>query len=173
MSWRSDRGSATIWVLGLGAVVLAAAMVTVLRGSAVLARHRLERTADLTALAAAQQIGRAHQPCAAASRIATANAATLVSCTASLDPSGRSGTVAVTVRRTVGFPLLGARTLTSRSRAGRQPTAIATTVSPAHARTAAANGRRRSRTPLAIVHSHIRPARPPTAEVAAGHHLLR
>lgn len=121
MSWRSDRGSATIWVLGLGAVILAVAMLTVLRGSAVLARHRLERAADLTALAAAQQIGRAGQPCAAASRIAAANTATLVSCTARLDPSGRSGTVAVTVRRSVGFPLLGARTLTSRARAGRQP----------------------------------------------------
>lgn len=125
MSWRSDRGSATIWVLGLGAVILAAAMTTVVRGSAVLARHRLERAADLSALAAAQQIGHAGQPCAAASRIATANAATLVSCAAQLDPAGRSGTVAVTLRRTVSFPLLGERALTSRSRAGRLPAVAA------------------------------------------------
>jgi len=123
MSWRSDRGAATIWVLGLGAVVIAIALAMVARGSAVVARHRLERAADLTALAAAQQIGRNEQPCAAASRIATANAAALVSCTARLDPSGRSGAVAVVLRRTISFPLVGDRTLAARARAGRQPPA--------------------------------------------------
>ncbi|MEO7261433.1 MAG: Rv3654c family TadE-like protein [Jatrophihabitantaceae bacterium] len=121
MSWRSERGAATIWVLGLGAVVLSVAMVVAARGSAVLARHRLERAADLTALAAAQQIGRTVQPCAAASRIAAANAAVLVSCAAQLEASGRSGTVTVILRGTVSFPLIGARTLTSPSRAGRMP----------------------------------------------------
>lgn len=123
MSWRSDRGAATIWVLGLGAVVIAAALVMVARGSAVVARHRLERAADLAALAAAEQIGRGEQPCAAATRIATANAAQLVSCTPQLDPSGRSGAVAVVLRRTVSVPLVGARTLSARARAGRQPPA--------------------------------------------------
>lgn len=174
MSWRSDRGSATIWMLGLGAVVLAVAMLTVTRGSAVLARHRLERTADLTALAAAQQIGRAAQPCAAASRIAAANAAALTSCTARLDPSGRSGTVAVTVRQTVGFPLLGARTLTSRARAGRQPAVARPQASPTRgAPLAAAHSRLRSGALLAIANLRIRPARPPTAQVAGRHHLRR
>lgn len=121
MSRRSDRGAATIWVLALGAVILSVAVVVTARGSAVLARHRLEHAADLTALAAAQEIGRASQPCAVASRIAAANAAVLVSCTARLDQSGRSGAVAVTLRRTVSLPLVGARTLTSLSRAGRMP----------------------------------------------------
>ena len=121
MSWRSDRGAATIWVLALGVVILSVAMVVTARGSAVLARHRLEHVADLTALAAAQEIGRTPQPCAIASRIAAANAAVLVSCTARLDGSGRSGTVVLTVRRTVSLPLVGARTLTSWSRAGRMP----------------------------------------------------
>ncbi|MEO6503405.1 MAG: Rv3654c family TadE-like protein [Jatrophihabitantaceae bacterium] len=121
MSWRSDRGAATIWVLALGAVVLSVAMVITARGSAVLARHRLERAADVTALAAAHQIGRTAQPCAAASRIAAANAAVLVSCAVRLDQAGRSGTVELTVRRTVSFPLVGPRTLTSWSRAGRLP----------------------------------------------------
>lgn len=119
--WRSDRGAATVWVLGLGAVVLSVAMTLAVRGSAVLARHRLERAADLTALAAAQQIGRAGQPCAAAARIAMANAAALLSCAVQLDASGRSGTVAVTLRLQVTFPLIDARTLSARSRAGRLP----------------------------------------------------
>ncbi len=121
MSLRSDRGAATIWVLALGAVILSAAMVITARGSAVLARHRLERAADLTALAAAHQIGRSAQPCAVAARIAAANAAALVSCTARLDQGGRSGAVTVTLRRTASLPLVGARTLTSWSRAGRLP----------------------------------------------------
>ncbi|MBV9821234.1 MAG: flp pilus-assembly TadE/G-like family protein, partial [Actinobacteria bacterium] len=119
MSWRSDRGAATIWVLGFAGIVLAAAGVTVARGAAVLARHRLERAADLAALAGAQQIGGPGRPCPAASRIAAANSATLVSCAVALDPSGRSGTVAVTLRGSVTVPLAGTRTLTARSRAGR------------------------------------------------------
>lgn len=119
MSWRSDRGAATIWVIGLGAVVLSVAMALAARGSVVLARHRLERAADLSALAAAQQIGRAGQPCAAAARIASANGAVLLSCAVELDPAGRSGAAAVTLRRTVTFALVGARTLSARSRAGR------------------------------------------------------
>ena len=118
---RSDRVAATIWVLGFSAVILAAAGITATRGAAVLARHRLERAADLSALAAAQLIGRSGQPCAAASRIAAANAATLLSCATRLDPSGRSGTVTVVLRDTVTVPLAGTRTLTARSRAGRQP----------------------------------------------------
>lgn len=121
MRQRSDRGSATVWVLALGAVILSVAMAVTARGSAVLARHRLGHAADLTALAAAHQIGRSAQPCAVASRIAAANAAVLVSCEARLDPSGRSGTVVLTVRRTVSLPLVGARTVTAWSRAGRMP----------------------------------------------------
>jgi secretion/DNA translocation related TadE-like protein len=120
-NWRQERGSATVWVLGLAAVVIAVALTVVVRGSAVLARHRLERAADLAALAAAQQIGRAGHPCAAASRNAAANGAVLASCTAALDPSGRSGTVAIIVHRTVSFALIGERTLTARARAGREP----------------------------------------------------
>ncbi|MDQ1720884.1 MAG: hypothetical protein QOI26_618, partial [Pseudonocardiales bacterium] len=104
MSGQSDRGTATIWVLGFGALILTVALTLAVQGSAVLARHRLELAADLTALAAAQQIGRTAQPCATASRIAAANTAVLVSCVAQLDPSGRSGAVAVTVSRTVSFP---------------------------------------------------------------------
>jgi secretion/DNA translocation related TadE-like protein len=121
MTWRADHGAATVWVLGFGAVIVAVAMVVTTRGTAVLARHRLERAADLAALAGAQQIGHAAQPCAAASRIAAANAATLVSCTAELGTTGRSGTVAVTLRRAVSLPLIGGRVLSARARADRLP----------------------------------------------------
>ena len=118
---RSDSGAATVWMLGLGAVIIAVALATVARGSAVLARHRLERAADLAALAAAEQIGRVGQPCAAASRIADENGARLISCTVRLDSSGRSGTVAVVLAGTLHLPLVGARTLSARAKAARHP----------------------------------------------------
>jgi secretion/DNA translocation related TadE-like protein len=122
-------------VLGFSSVILILALVAAARGSAVLARHRLEGAADLAALAAAHQIGRVEQPCATAARVAAANAAVLVSCSARLDASGRSGSVAVRLSRLVSFPLLGARTVSSRSRAGRQPWQgrSAATVRPARA----------------------------------------
>src|SRR5438067_1950694 len=93
---------------GMVTAETAMTMAVVLRGTAVLARDRLERAADLAALAAAEQLGRAGEPCTAASRIAAANGAVLAACSARLDPSGRSGTVTVTVRRTVNFAVIGA-----------------------------------------------------------------
>lgn len=108
----------------MAAVIIAVALAVVIRGSAVLARHRLERAADLAALAAAEQIGRAGQPCAAAARIAAANGAVLASCIPRLDPSARSGTVAIIVHRTVNLAVVGAHTLAARSKAGRQHPAI-------------------------------------------------
>lgn len=117
----SDRGSASIWLLGLVALVLAVTLTVLIQSAAILARHRLQRSADLTALAAAGQIGLGRDPCQAAHRIATANRAVLDRCVATLDPSGRSGTVAVWLSGRIGLPLLGTRSLHSRSRAGRLP----------------------------------------------------
>jgi len=114
-----ERGSASIWVLGFVAMIVAVTLVSIARGTAVLARHELESAADLTALAAAEQIGRSGRPCDAAGRIAIANWAVLARCTTERDPSGRSGTVTVSVTRTVRLPLIGARQVTARARAGR------------------------------------------------------
>jgi secretion/DNA translocation related TadE-like protein len=121
LNQRSDRGAATVWVLGLAAVIIAVALAMVVRGSAVLARHRLERAADLAALAAAGQIGHAGQPCAVAARIAAENGTRSASCTIRLDRAGRSGTVAVVLSGSVHLPLVGVRTLSARARAARQP----------------------------------------------------
>jgi secretion/DNA translocation related TadE-like protein len=118
---KSERGSATIWVLAFVTLIVALALVGQARTVAVLARHRLERAADLTALAAAQQIGRAGDPCAAASRIAVANGARLERCDAKLDSSGRSGTVAVVLTRVVRLPIAGTQQVTASARAGRLP----------------------------------------------------
>lgn len=117
---RTDRGSATLWMLGLATLISAISMVAVVRGSAVLYRHRLEAAADLSALAGAAEIGRSAQdPCQAAARIADANGVRLDHCTTELDIAGRSGTVAVELSALVDLPLVGNRIIQARARAGR------------------------------------------------------
>jgi secretion/DNA translocation related TadE-like protein len=116
---KSERGSATIWVLAFVTLIVALALVGQARTVAVLARHRLERAADLSALAAAQQIGRSGDPCAAASRIAMANGARLERCEAQLDSSRRSGTVTVVLASVVRLPIVGTQQVTAGARAGR------------------------------------------------------
>jgi secretion/DNA translocation related TadE-like protein len=114
-----ERGSASIWVLaGAGLAGLVAA-VAVLRGNAVLARHRAEGAADLSALAAAGHIGVDTGACAAAADIAAANGATVVSCTVSGGYDARSGTVLVRVRMPVRLPVVAATFVTASALAGR------------------------------------------------------
>jgi secretion/DNA translocation related TadE-like protein len=116
-----DRGSASIWVLSGCVLVLLTGSVGVLRTEAVFARHRAEAAADLAALAAAGRIGTGGDPCATARGIAAANGAALAGCTVTLATDGRSGTVRVHARVRVGFPVVGARTVTASARAGRLP----------------------------------------------------
>jgi secretion/DNA translocation related TadE-like protein len=78
---QNQRGSAGLLAVAAAAVVLAATLVALTWGSAVTARHRAARTADLAALAAAQAAADGlPDPCAAASRVAGASSATLASC---------------------------------------------------------------------------------------------
>ena len=77
----ADRGSAGLLAVAAAAVVLAATLVGLTWGSAVTARHRAARTADLAALAAAQAAANGvSDPCAAAGRVAAASRATVASC---------------------------------------------------------------------------------------------
>lgn len=117
--WPTDTGSATIWLIGLAALIVTVAFAAVAGGSAVLARHRLERGADLSALAAAQAIGRSPDPCLAAARLAAENGDRLVACWSQLAPTGLAGTVQVRLSRLVTVPLLGGRRISARARAGR------------------------------------------------------
>jgi len=113
-SARSDRGSATIWVLALSGVLAVLAAAVVLVGAAAVARHRAGTAADLAALAAA---GRAvlGQPggCELAAEVARANAARLVSC--SID---ESAVAEVRVAVPVQLGKLGVHTASARARAG-------------------------------------------------------
>lgn len=86
MRRRADRGSASGWVLAIGAVVLLVALGAQLYGGAVVARHRAQAAADLAALAGARLSadgadGGGAGACAAATRLAQLNAAALVTCT--------------------------------------------------------------------------------------------
>lgn len=115
-----DRGSASIWVCACAALVMVMSYAYVLRGEAVLGRHRAESAADLAALAAAGQIGVGADPCGAAARIATANSATLSACLPNLAADGREGTVRIRITLRVHLPILGDRDVSASARAGRE-----------------------------------------------------
>lgn len=74
-----DRGSASIWVLAAGLVVILVGLSSLTAGEAMIARHRAQVAADLGALAGAAQSlwGSA---CSAASAVVAANGATMERC---------------------------------------------------------------------------------------------
>ncbi len=121
MTRERDAGSATLWVVGCIALLLVITEVAVVRAAAVVARHRAESAADLAALAAAQHIGIDDAQCAAAARIAAANAARLQSCSVHLAADGRSGSVLARVVLHVHLPVAGSRDVAASARAGRLP----------------------------------------------------
>jgi secretion/DNA translocation related TadE-like protein len=115
----ADEGSATVWVLGCAALLALVTAVAVLRGAAVLARHRAEGTADLAALAAAAHIGLDPAGCAAAADIAAANGARVQSCVQSQGADVRSGVVVVRVVMPVRLPGVAVGSVSASARAGR------------------------------------------------------
>jgi secretion/DNA translocation related TadE-like protein len=118
-----ERGSASVWVVVAGLLVLLAATVVAARTEAVLARHRAGVAADLAALAAAGQIGvrPTEELCSRAAKVAAADGGSVVSCTADLGPDGRSGTVLVTVAVNVSLPFVGRQQVRASARAARLP----------------------------------------------------
>lgn len=78
---REERGSATVAGAGLIIAVLALLVIGLQLGSAVVARHRAEASADLAALAsAAQSVASREAACRSAARVAERMSTTLVSC---------------------------------------------------------------------------------------------
>ena len=118
-----DRGSASIWVLACCGLVAVIAYASVLRTSAVLARHRVETAADLAALAAAGRIGVGTDVCGAAADIAAMNGARVIECVPTLAADGRSGEVSVRLAMVVRLAVVGTRTVVASARAGRLATA--------------------------------------------------
>jgi secretion/DNA translocation related TadE-like protein len=90
---RGERGSATLFAVSCLAVLLlmGAALGVV---TAMVRSHRMaQAAADLSALAAADAVGSARDPCAAAAATAAANDARLTTCAV----TGREATVDVVV----------------------------------------------------------------------------
>jgi secretion/DNA translocation related TadE-like protein len=76
-----DRGSASIWLLAVGFVVVAVGLGAALVGVALTDRHRAQVAADLGALAGARYaVDGAGTACERAGRIVAANRARLVEC---------------------------------------------------------------------------------------------
>ena len=108
-----DRGSGTIWLLALSLLVGLVAAAGVLRGVAVVARHRAEAAADLAALAAAQRaLEGVDKACAEAARVAGINRTVLVRCAAVGD------VVTVEVGRPLRLGRLGSWMVVARANAG-------------------------------------------------------
>jgi secretion/DNA translocation related TadE-like protein len=108
-----ERGSATLWVLAAGLLLVLVGVAGAAVGSARMARHQAVVAADLAALAGAARAGQGEGPaCARAAGLAAANRAALVGCrTAGLD-------VTVTTQVAVS-PLPGLRlNATAQARAG-------------------------------------------------------
>ncbi|HEU0087452.1 MAG TPA: Rv3654c family TadE-like protein [Pseudonocardiaceae bacterium] len=108
-----DRGAATVWAVGVLAVLMGVAVFALYLGGAMLARHQAESAADLAALAGAGGvIGGEQQACAQARRVSDRMRVRLLSCRV----QGWDVLVEVIVRP--GGTLGGFGEATGRARAG-------------------------------------------------------
>lgn len=108
-----DRGSATLFAVGIAAVLLGACMVGVLWAAVSVGHHRVDSAADLVALSAAEsQQSSPGDACITAARIADVQGVALKTCRT----VGETVVVAVTVSLHLG--VLGTPTLTGQARAG-------------------------------------------------------
>ena len=79
--WVEDRGSASLWLLGVALAVLLLAVTVAMAGGLLVARHRAQSAADLGALAGAvRAVQGPGVACPAAERIVRANGGQLVAC---------------------------------------------------------------------------------------------
>ena len=110
---RGERGSGTVLALTLVMMAGFLAAVVAMLGEVIVARHRVQAAADLSALAAAA--GWPTADCRDAAKVARGNRTTLTECSQSAD-----GSVTVTVRsETVRLPLMEVRMeVVARARAG-------------------------------------------------------
>ena len=108
----TDRGSGTIWIAAMAAILCVVASTVMLLGLAQTARHKANSAADLAALAAAQVlVDGTGSPCAVASGTAATNGARLASCAV----AGEIVSVSISVDVRLGRFGLGTATATARA----------------------------------------------------------
>jgi len=110
-----ERGAATVLAMALASVLLLVGLGCAWTGAVVAAHRRAQSAADLAALAGAQALQAAEDPCAAAGQVAAANQARTVWC----EVDGEDVIVAVRV----AGPGLAGRTpsVVAEARAGPGP----------------------------------------------------
>lgn len=118
---RDQRGAAVVVGIGLVAVLVFVAAVSVATVAIVLAHRRAQVAADLASLAGAAALQRGADPCAAAAGIAGRHDADVTRCLV----DGQSVVVATSVTL---LPALGGAEVPARARAG--PQAVATPAAP-------------------------------------------
>lgn len=109
----NDRGSVTVLVLGLVAVVVVLGLMLGTTGQYLAARSQIQAAADAAALAAApltfRPFGSTNGPAVEAARLAAANGAQLIDCDCSIDRSFAVRVVEVEVAADVRLLVLGPR----------------------------------------------------------------
>ncbi len=110
-----EGGSATLWMLGVCAVLLVAASSVGVLGAVVLARQRAAGVADLAALAGAQDALAGGDGCATAARLVVVSGGQLVAC------SSATGEVELEVSLSLPRPLTALGAARVRARAGPPP----------------------------------------------------
>ncbi|MFJ2028331.1 Rv3654c family TadE-like protein [Streptosporangium sp. NPDC087985] len=109
-----DQGAATVWAVGLMALIFMVAVVVMSAGTARVARHRAQSAADLSALAAARwALAAPERACAEAASLAEGNGARITRCSVHGD-----GIADVQVAVWLSLPVMGARRITADARAG-------------------------------------------------------
>lgn len=108
-----ERGSATVWMVALMALVWVVAAAVVQMGAVRVARHRAQSAADLGALAAAPAAFTAPtESCGRAKAVIAANDARITSC------SVTGGNVDLSVLVHISLPMFGIRDVMAQARAG-------------------------------------------------------
>lgn len=110
----AERGSATIWTVGLMALLFAVAAAVMVAGTARVARHRAQSAADLSALTAARlAFADPDRSCARASLLAADNGVRVTRCSV-----GNDGIAEIEVTMDVSLLLKGEVAINARARAG-------------------------------------------------------
>lgn len=117
----AERGSASLWLVWVCAVLTAATAAVLAVSGALVARQRAEAAADLAALAAARAGTLGGAACTAAARVASAGGARLVVCASSGQPSRPAVTVVVEVAVPRVLHALDVPPARARARAGVPP----------------------------------------------------
>jgi secretion/DNA translocation related TadE-like protein len=126
---RDDRGSASIWLLGIGLAVVSLAVAVAWAAGVLVTQHRARAAADLGALAGAPYAVQGRSvACAAAARVVGANDARLVDCTC----NGLDVTITVAARSAgrVGSPVMSATARAGPERAAADQAAAEPEVGP-------------------------------------------